>query len=146
MCKDDARARPQREQRLLPAHRGLHRVQQQGQDHQDVGGADRLLRADIHGSQVTTSQHNVDLFLHIQFNLWLWCDQCSVWGHVSCVGPGPDHVTVMYGVGPQLTRVTRAQAGIQTGRRDINQKIMYGNISPYLPRSRHTRPRADTNC
>ena len=55
VCKDDARARPQREQRLLPAHRGLHRVQQQGQDHQDVGGADRLLRADIHGSQVTTS-------------------------------------------------------------------------------------------
>ena len=54
--EDDARARPQREQRLLPAHRGLHRVQQQGQDHQDVGGADRLLRADIHGSQVTTSQ------------------------------------------------------------------------------------------
>ena len=51
--EDDARPRPQREQRLLPAHRGLHRVQQQGQDHQDVGGADRLLRADIHGSQVT---------------------------------------------------------------------------------------------
>ena len=86
MCEDDARARPQREQRLLPAHRGLHRVQQQGQDHQDVGGADRLLRADIHGSQVTTSQHNVDLFLQ-QSNLICGCGvtnaPCGAMCHVS---------------------------------------------------------------
>ena len=52
--QDHARPRPQREQRRLPPHRGLHPLQQQGQDNQDVGGPDWVLCEDIHWSQVHT--------------------------------------------------------------------------------------------
>ena len=49
---DNARARPQREQRGLSAQQRLHPHLQQGQDHQDVGGGYRLLRQDLHRTQV----------------------------------------------------------------------------------------------
>ena len=54
MCRgvDYARARPQREQRHLPALQRLRADVITGQDHQDVGGRHRLLRTDIHRTQV----------------------------------------------------------------------------------------------